>query len=296
MIKKFFYHYSRLTIVFNIFLFLFTISCEASTNQEPPKMGNFALPNSQQPGPLIGFGENILVKNETQLFLFADDYAGVNKHFIDFIPSILYGITDNLSLFINVPYAVSFQLNQQKSTGLEDAFAQLEYAFYNKSTATFVDQATIVANVAIPTGSAQKLPPTGDGSPSIFLGTTFNRTYVNWFVFGSPGATFTTANNGTKIGNSYLYQLGFGRNIANLNGWLLAWMAEIDGTYTQRNRINGIIDPNSGGNILFVTPSIWASTKKFLFQLGVGVPVTQNLYGNQTRNTYLIAMNMGWTI
>jgi len=279
-----------------IILFLFTFRCEASEDAQPPKIGNFVLPTSQQPGPLVGFGENMLDKNEKQLFLFADDYVGLNKHYIDLIPSLLYGITDNLSIFINAPYAASYKMGQQKSAGFEDAFAQLEYAFYNKSTSSFIDQATVVANVTVPSGSIQKTPQTGVGTPSFFLGTTFNRTYVNWFVFGSPGAVFTTAKNGTKFGNNYLYQFGFGRNIANFNGWMLAWMAEIDGTYAQRNRVRGIIDPNSGGNIVYVTPSIWASTKKLLFQLGVGLPAAQNLYGKQTRETYLLVANIGWSI
>lgn len=286
------------TIILILILFaecLFTLRCEAS-EVEPPKMGNFSLPTSQQPGALVSFGQNIIDKNETQLFLFADDYAGVNKHFIDLVPSVLYGITDNLSIFINVPYAASYKMKQHKSSGFEDAFAQLEYAFYNKSTSSFVDQATVVGNVTVPTGSIQKTPPTGYGHPSFFLGTTFNRTYVNWFVFGSPGVVFTTARNGTKFGNSYLYQFGFGRNITDINGWILAWMAEIDGTYSPRNRVKGVIDFNSGGNVIYVTPSVWASTKRIIFQFGAGLPLTQHLYGNQTRETYLLAANIGWSI
>jgi hypothetical protein len=279
-----------------IILFFFTLKCEASEDQQPPKVGNFTLPNSQQPGPLVGFGENTLEKNEAQLFLFADDFAGVNKYFIDVVPGILYGITDDLSIFVNIPYAASYNIGSYKSTGFEDAFVQLEYEFYDKSTSSSVDQATVVANVTIPTGSNQKNPSTGVGSPSFFLGTTFNRTYINWFIFGSPGAVFTTAKNGTKFGNSYLYQFGFGRNMADINGWLFAWMAEIDGTYSQRNRVQGIIDPNSGGNVVYVTPSLWASTKKFIFQFGAGWPVTQHLYGNQTRDAYLLVANVGWSI
>lgn len=279
--------------VFIIMLFC-SLKCAASEDQ-PPQVGNFALPFSQQPGPLIGFGENILDKNETQLFLLADDYAGIKSHYIDVVPSILYGITSDLSIFINIPYAASYKDGDQKSTGFEDAFAQLEYAFYNYSTKSHADQATIVANVTIPTGSIHKDPATGLGSPSYFLGTTFNRTYADWFVFGSPGAILTTARNGTKYGNSYLYQFGFGRNITDINGWLLAWMAEIDGSYSQRNRIQGLIDPDSGGNIVYVTPSIWASTKQLILQFGVGLPATQHYFGNQTRDTYLLAANIGWS-
>lgn len=284
-------HLSGILIIILVF---FSSTCHA--DDEPPKIGNFVLPFSQQPGPLLGFGENILNKNETQLFLYADGFAGVNKHFIDVIPSILYGITSSLSIFINAPYAASYEVGPQKSSGFEDAFAQLEYAFYNNSTKSYADEATVVANMTVPTGSIQKNPATGIGSPSYFVGTTFNRTYVDWFLFGSPGVILTTAKNGTKFGNSYLYQFGFGRNIADINGWLIAWMTEIDGNYTQQNRVQGLIDPNSGGNIVYVTPSLWASTKKLILQFGVGAPVTQHWYGNQTRATYLVVGNVGWSI
>lgn len=277
------------------FFILFAAGVEASEDQ-PPLIGNFILPASKQPAPLISFGENILDKNETQLSLFVDDYAGVNSHYIDVIPGLLYGITSNLSLFVNVPYAASYQANQKKSTGFEDLFAQLEYAFYNGSSKNYVDQATVVVNLAAPTGSIHKVPATGVGSLSYFLGATFNRTYVNWFLFASPGGLFTTAKNGTKFGNNYLYQFGFGRNIAAVQGWLLAWMTEIDGTYAQRNRVQGVIDPDSGGNKVYVTPSLWVSTKKMIVQFGVGYAVAQHLNGSQTRDTFLVASNLAWNI
>jgi hypothetical protein len=279
-----------------IFSFILISVCHAKETNEPPKIGNFALPPSQQPGPIIGFGQNILDKNQAQLFLFADDYLGVHKHFIDIIPAILYGITDNFSIFINVPVAESYRTDKHKSSGLEDAFIQLEYAFYTNTTTSFIDQATITSNITAPTGSVQKNPATGTGSPSFFIGATFNRTYVDWFFFTSPGITFTTAKNGTKFGNNYFYQFGLGKNITNLNGWMLAWMGEVDGTYAEQDRVRGMIDPNSGGNVIYVTPSLWASTKKFIFQLGAGYAAIQNLYGNQTRNTYLLSTNFGWTI
>ena len=46
---------------FFIILFFPVLNCEANDKQPPP-MGNFALPISQQPGPLIGFGQNIISK------------------------------------------------------------------------------------------------------------------------------------------------------------------------------------------------------------------------------------------
>jgi hypothetical protein len=114
--------------------------------EEPPKLGNFTLPNSQQPGPLVSFGENILDKNQIQTFLFADDFKGVRKQSIDIVPAILYGITDDLSVFFNVPIAARYKDDKKYSSGLEDMFLQLEHAFYTQKTSSFADQATLLRN------------------------------------------------------------------------------------------------------------------------------------------------------
>lgn len=294
-----FQHYKKFTYYFSLlFLISFAIVSHASKEEQPPAIGNFALPSSQQPGSLLAFGENIIDKNETVFFILFDDFAGVNKHFIDAIPGVLYGITDSFSIFVNTPFAVSYQDGNQKSAGFEDAFIQLEYAYYTKSTSTYQDQATIVGNVTLPTGSITKQPNTGIGAVSFFFGTTFLRSYVDWLFFVSPGAVLTTAKNGTKFGNSYLYQFGFGRNIncSTKNNWILAWVLEFDGTYSQRNRVQGVIDPDSGGNVIYALPSLWISNKNLIIQLGAGYAVQQRLLGNQSRDTYLLVANFGWAI
>lgn len=223
---------------------------------EGTQLGNFSLPISQQPGPLVGFGENIVKQGQAQLFVFADAFLGKNSYLTDVIPSLLYGIRDDLSLFLNVPASPGNKSRNQRSSGLEDLFAQGEYAFYTKVGSQTTDQATVVANVAFPTGSSSKMPPTGFGSTSFFLGATFNHTGIDWFVFTSPGAILTTSHHGTQFGDQLLYQFGFGRDFPSPSGWIVAWMVECDGLYAWKNRIKGTVDPNSGGNIIFLTPSL----------------------------------------
>jgi hypothetical protein len=266
-------------------------------DETPPQMGNFALPFSQQPGPLVSFGENTVNKHQAQFFIFADDYVGVREHYSDVIPALLYGLTDSLTVFFNLPMAASYRQQNHHAAGLEDAFVQFEYNYYSKSTHRFTDQATFVTSVSAPTGSTQKNPLTGDGAPAFFFGGTFNRTGVDWFAFTSYGATLTNSHNETKIGNQYVYQAGIGRNICNIGkDWLIAWMVEGDGTLSSKNRIAGITDPNSGGNVVYVTPSIWVSSKKLIFQFGLGLPATQHWSGNQNSSSYLIASNLIWTL
>lgn len=277
---------------------LFTFSQlygEENKEEKPLRIGNFSLPLSQQPAALFGFGGNIIEKEEVQLYFFADDFEGKEKTIIDLIPSVLYGITDNWSIYFNFPFTPLLRDDGHKSRGLEDFFVQLEYAFNNKSTAKYEDQATILANITFPTGSSKKNPPTGFGAPSLFIGATYYRTWVDWIVFTAPGAVLTASNRGTKFGDEFLYQFGVGRNIPSPKGWIYAWMFEVDGQYNKKNRIDGTIDNNSGGNVIYVTPSLWVSTKEMLCQFGVSIPVSQNLFGHQHKFDYSLILNVAWS-
>lgn len=266
-----------------------------SKKEEPPKIGNFSLPNSQQPSGLFAFGGNIIDKGETQLFFFADDFEGRNKRTIELIPNMVYGITDQWSILFAVPYTPLLQEGEDKSRGIQDPFVQLEYAFYNKSTKGYTDQATILGNVTFPTGSTHKNPPTGFGSPSFFLGATYYRMMVDWFMFTCQGITLTTAYHQTKFGNQFLYQFGIGRSFPSPKGWIYAWMVELDGQFNRRNRIDGVIDPNSGGNAIYVTPSLWISSKELLFQFGVSFPINQSYFGHQRKFDYVLNLNIAWS-
>lgn len=131
--------------------------------------------------------------------------------------------------------------------------------------------------------------------PPLFIGGTFNHTAIDWFYFGSLGAILTTFHSNSKTADIFLYELGFGRNIASPPGWIFAWMVEVDGIYASRNIEKGKVDHNSGGNVIYITPSLWISSEKWIIQLGVGGVLTQHLYGNQSHYTHQFIANFGYT-
>lgn len=122
---------------------------DSSAEEEPPKCGNFSLPTSQDPGRLASFGQNVVDKGDVTLFLFVDGYYGKHGYLNDIYPVILWGIRDDLSLFLNFPISPGYKEFHNHSAGLEDFSAQLEWAFYNKSTACYTLQATFVGNFLI---------------------------------------------------------------------------------------------------------------------------------------------------
>lgn len=284
-----------LFFIFGFILAAYSITCLAQKSDEPPSIGNFAVPSSQQPGALVSFGQNVIGKNESQLVFFTDNYNGIRKHFTDLIPFYLYGVTDQLAVLVSAPYAF-YNEDNEKSTGFEDVTVQAEYSFYDHQTRAFTEQATVVANISAPTGSINKNPQTGFGGPSLFIGPTYLRTYPDWLFFTSAGAEFPIAHSGTRFGNNYLYQGGIGRNIFWSRDWILSWVTELDGTYAQKDRVKGFLDPDSGGNIVYITPSLWFSTDKIILQFGVGWPVVQHFFGEQTKNTYALFTNFEWKL
>jgi len=286
----------KLLLQFSCFLLILILSFTCYAAEEPPKIGNFALPASQQPGNLIGFGQNILEKNQLQSFLLAEYFVGKQEYSIDIVPSITYGITDNFSVVFEAPMTPRLKENNHHSSGLEDISLQLEYAFFNKSTCNYEDEATIVAGSFFPSGCPNKTPPTGAGAMSYFLGLTYSRMTPDWIWFTAHGMNLKSSHHGTRFGNQFLYQFGLGRNICNIDSeWIFAWVAEVDGTFSQKNKILSETDPDSGGNIIYLTPSLWLSSEKLMLQAGVGFPIAQRLNGTQNRNQYLLVVNLGWT-
>jgi hypothetical protein len=264
---------------------------------EQIKVGNFALPVSQQAGPMIAFGQNMPGKGVWQGWGYYDQLVGVNEDFKSVIPSVLYGIMDRLSFLAQFPIAAKFREDNNTSHGVGDFTAQLEGVAYVKETTTTVDEITLVGNISVPTGLASATPATGFGSPTIFLGFTAGRTTPRWYYYTSMGANLTTKHDGTKFGNQFVYQFGLGGNILySADKYIFNWLVELDGIFIQRSKIAGTIACDTGGNRVLLGPSLWFSTRRVFLQAGVSGLIAQHLFGaGQHRERYLVVGGIGVT-
>ncbi len=274
---------------------LMASSILSSEESSHAAFGNFSIATSQQISPLVSFGQNIIDKGQLQIFLFGDAFIGVNSYLTDVIPYVVYGVRDDLSIACVIPFSPGNKYEDSHSSGIEDIYPQIEYSIYTMVGPYFEDQSTLLAALILPTGSSSKSPSTGAGSSSFFLGSTFSRTTYNWYFFTSPGVVLTTSKKGTRFGDQILYQCGIARNIPSPVGWIFASMLELDGQYIWKNKINGIINSNSGGNIIYLTPSLWLSSKKIIIQFGVGYPIIQSLFGNQLKQQFSLDIDLGVT-
>jgi len=164
-----------------------------------PAVGNFSLQASQQPGPMLSFGSNIIGKDQAQLYLFTLSDMGGRWDEVSTTPGLLYGLRDDLSIFFNVPVALTFDEQHFHSSGFQDMSLQLEYAYYTRETSKYNEMATVVGNFSLPTGSVRKVPPTGFGAPSWFAGATYSRSWTDWYFFLADGILVPSGHAGTRF-------------------------------------------------------------------------------------------------
>ncbi len=280
-------------ILKKIYLYL-TISCWLCAGQDNYlKVGNLALTTSQQPSPLFSFGQNIVDKGDLQLFFFGEYLKSSASNFSEVIPSILWGVTDHLSLFFSIPFLAEFPKKAKNSINFQDVSVQLEYAYYTSVHENYTAQATIVAFIGVPTHVSQSIPDTGLGNPGFFIGTTFSNIGTKWYFYVSPGFVFSTKKNGSKAGNQILYQFGLGRNIVSSPRSITTILWEFNGVYSQKNLYCNQINHLSGGNIFYTGPSLFFSTQKLTVLAGIAVPIAQDFNDRSVVN-YLIGLDIGW--
>lgn len=264
--------------------------------EEPPQIGNFALPASQQPGPFSAFGQNIADKNQAQIYIEPSYLKATREHFLQTEQVFLYAFEDSFVALLTLPAAVSYRMGDRRSSGMSDISVEAEYAFYEHANDSYVGEATVVGELTVPSGSYRKEPMTGYGSPSYFLGSTYSYTSVDWYCFASPGMRWIVPKQNRRLGSQYYYQFGIGRNIrSRTNKYILFGLLELNGEYDSKDKINGSYDVDSGGNIVFITPSLMFSTEKLMVQLGVSLPLIQHLSGEQQKINYNAAAVLAWT-
>ena len=295
-------------ILFGFFGFAYaTTDDQAAINDDgvdsPPNIGNFALPAPQQPGPLLSFGQTLIGRNHVQLayntYNVVPKSGGGNSRNME----LFYGFTDTTSLYFNYPLESDSSTRTNRFSSLSDAILQLEHAVYTAGNTKYQEQATVVGLMTLPLqGTTQvrrrgRVVSVGYGAPVYFLGATYNRTYVDWIGFVSPGYLITPVSENIKLGSQALYQAGLGRTIKTVpDKYIFLWLVEFQGQYTAKDQIMGRSLPNTGGNVISLAPSLWFSTQRLILQAGLNVPVMQHLNGNQSKMDYAIATTLTWTI
>lgn len=301
----------RTNIVLTLLIYIILIINKAFA-ESPSNIGNFSLNSSQQPGPFFSFGQNIIDKN--QLIVFLNSSYNQSPKIIEGSPSAVYGITDSASILLTQPYAFLYKNGSDNLSGFGDLVLDFEYAYYTSETSKYSDTATVVFSPTFPisnlkeiskeidassqtSGFARKNTPSNFATFTYFLGTTYSRTFVDWYAFVAPGILIMQKDNLIQQGKQYYYNFGIGRNLKYLEKkYTLFGLLEFNGQYSSKTKLASISLPDTGGNIIYATPSLSFATQKLVWQVGISLPIFQFWNGNQSNISYNVATVLSWTI
>jgi hypothetical protein len=239
-------------------------------------------------------------------------------------PSVFaaYGVTDNLTLGVRLPYVQRFGVrspnddgdavnNQGNPGGFGGVSVFSQYRFFH--TLDNLNHLSLVVALKTPSGmthvktnqgdrfETHHQPNSGAWSPSV--GFSFTRA-MGKFSFDSS-VLYTVATTGsqkTDLGDTFDYNVALSYafvGVAKSNLFVdsnnAPWTAvlELNGMWQDRQKTARLIDPNSGGNTVYISPGIrYAGGKNWNTALSIGTPIVKDMNGYQTPPDYRITYRL----
>jgi hypothetical protein len=246
--------------------------------------------------------------SDTKLLGFAE--AGNDVHTFDSLfhafASISYGIKDNLTLSLNLPYVLINNIREVHqdapdeihhlgdSQGIGDMTILGYYRFVKRTDIHF--ESSLLLGMKVPTGNTHKKdvhgerfetehqPGSGSWDPMIGLAATKRLGSLSMdanmlYIVATKGAQ------DTDLGDSLNYNAAISYRVPLRKRIFCDLIIEANGEWKQDQKINGAKDKdkNSGGTTVFLSPGLRVSINdRWTAYLSIGVPVIQDLNGIQT--------------
>jgi len=240
------------------------------------------------------------------------------------IPSVFaaYGVTDNLTLGIRLPYVQRFGVRSPNEDG--DAVNNLgnpggfggvsvfsQYRFFH--TDDKLNHLSLVVALKTASGAthvqtnqgerfeAHHQPSGGAWNPAV--GFSFTRAMGH--VSLDSSILYTVATRGsqkTDLGDIFDYNIalsyafvGMAKNNLFVGSNNAPWTAvlELNGMWQDRQKTAGLADPNSGGSTVYISPGIrYAGGKNWNTALSIGTPIVKDINGYQSPPDYRITYRL----
>ncbi|MBI5639893.1 MAG: transporter [Nitrospirae bacterium] len=229
---------------------------------------------------------------------------------------ISYGLTDDLTLSLQIPYAHLDNIREAHhdepeeihihgdAKGLGDITLLGHYRFVSLKESNF--ESAVQFGIKMPSGTTSDKdidgeqfetefqPGTGSWNPVIGIAATKRYGQVSL----DANLLYTISTKGaqeTDLGDVFLYNMSLSYRVA---GRPVSWdlIAEVNGEWKQKQEINGVKDENSGEHVLFLSPGIRVSlNRQFSAFLSVGFPVIQDMNGIQNETGTRTLLGIGVT-
>ncbi len=231
---------------------------------------------------------------------------GENVHSVKYLLSvsagIAYGFTDDFTLELRMPYVRRDNIKESHADepdevhhhGDAEGFGDLKAIGYYRLTHLLNTgvETTVIAGLKMPTGKTNdrdvegqvfeaEFQP-GSGSWDPILGAAVSKRFGDVSLDANVLYTFVTeGTQDTDLGDIFNYNLAVSYRVMKERP-SLDLSLELNGIWRDKQKVDGVKDSNSGGNVLFLSPGLrigWAH--KVMGYFSVGVPIIDNPYGIQ---------------
>lgn len=258
----------------------------AAASWTAPIATNTALPLS---------ADEIIVRQQLVTTHSSDRIAGSRRR-VDRFESrtvVGYGRTSKLALFGVLPIVNVDRKFGGVSTsefGLGDAALFARYEVLRSDQPGRTLRIAPYGGLRVATGRDGK---TGDGSLDVFGGLIATLASTQWVLDSQLRYDLNREADGFERGDSvtvdasFQYRLSPGRVTQDTRAFVFG-VLEISANDYQRNRVRGVTDPNSGGFQLYLTPGLQYSTRRWIADLGVKIPIMNDLNGTALEPDYTV--------
>jgi len=226
---------------------------------------------------------------------------------------LLHGITARFIVIESLPlFSKKLTLTPQpqgerivrESAGFGDLTVLGKYRFFTRDKPGQTTRASVVAGLKFPTGRSDKkdiiglIPPpiqSGTGSWDFPFGLLFSSASTQRELDIVFRAKINRTNDaGFKFGNIFLHDLAYQHRISthkdakkpqSVPSFLYA-VIEANGKLAQKNKNNDVVDDNTGGYLLFISPGILYVSTRFALEASIQIPTIQNLNGEQPKTRF----------
>ena len=220
-----------------------------------------------------------------------------------------YGITSDLAVFGVLPYVdknldiTSTGVRRTRDTsGIGDLTLFARYEVFEDNVPRRTFRVAPFFGMEIPTGkdnetdSLGRLPAgvqAGSGSTDPFGGLVVTYQTLDFEIDTQASYKVNTEANNFEFGDvarfdaSFQYRL-LPRSLESGVPGFLYGVVEGNLIHQDKNRSNGVKDPNSGGTTLFLAPGLQYVTRRWIVEGVVQIPVVQDLNGTALEKDYIV--------
>lgn len=202
---------------------------------------------------------------------------------------ILYGLTKDLSLTLEVPQILDRQAEGETGDGLGDVEVRAKYQFFKKDMLNAQHKITGIFGIKVPTGDDEADPPLGTGTTEFPFGLSYGYESRTWYHFLTTLYRLRTESGNSDPGDRLFINgaVGYRPVQGEYTDPDVVFFLEMNAEFEFKDELRGTRLPNTGGNTIWLGPTTLVSPNpQWMFKTGIQFPIYENLNGHQEHSEF----------